>query len=318
MNIRLFYAQLGYPAGKKGYVLTDHTFKSYPINFDKGKRPRSIHIKLYNRNFFFESRNMALTIDTYTLTAKNFTVHVTDWYSGYYLPLSAENGLTSIKLLTWRAKIDPAKHPEHPGVKNGSVRSGNLPFDAIKFISVSKIEICLPDTNPDDPGNLVGPRVTANQCPIEVDIEFECAQEGLGMAGQGAQKGELLSCYNSSAREVSIDVLLHEIGHCAGLTVYRGIYKPPEGLLYPKTVDDVTGGKRGNAYIGKSHSGSHCAFGLTDLQKSQASFSNLPGTFIMFGENNGKDPSKAKGFCVECQTYFRARELDDIEKNWNN
>jgi hypothetical protein len=309
--------QLGYPAGKKGYVLTDHTFKSYPKKFNKGKSPRSIHIKLCHRNFFFESSNMPLTSDTYTLTSKRYIIFVSDWYSGYFLPFSSENGADSIKSFTWRAQIDPALHPLHPGVKNGLARTGILTSADIKFNSVREIVISLPDTNPDDPGNIVGPGTTAARCPIKVEIAFECAQEGLGLAGKGAQKGELLSFYNPEAQEVSIDVLLHEIGHCVGLTVCNGKSKPSPGLDYPKTVNDIIGGKRGSVYTGKSHSGSHCAFGLTDAEKTGRSFAGLGGKCIMFGENAGIDPSGAQGFCDECQSSFRSRELESLVKDWN-
>jgi hypothetical protein len=309
--------QLNYPAGSSAYVLTDHTFKSYPVNFDKGKSPRSVLIKLCHRNFYYESRTMDPILRSYTLITKRYTVRTAKLFQCLFLPLSAENGLDAIKTFKWKASIDPKTNPTHPAVSGGVALEGDLTSANIEFISVQEFAIKLPDRLPTDPGSLVGATGTPGKCPIKITLSFEGAAEGLGLAGQGAQKGELLSFFNQSSKEASIDVMLHEVGHLAGLTVYNGIYKPSPGLAIPKTTSERDGAHLGNTYIGKGHSGSHCAFGLTDIDKAKDSYAGSDGTCIMFGENSGRDPSPATtGYCPECTKHFKARELDDLGKNW--
>lgn len=133
----------------------------------------------------------------------------------------------------------------------------------------------LSDASPADPGNLVGPADSAEKCPIEVTIEYEGAKEGLGLAGQGAQKGENLVVYNPDSPDSFVDVLLHELGHSMGQTVVSGIY---------------------------------------DADKGGVGYGNKGGTCIMFGENSGKDPSSATmGFCPLCLDYIKARNLFDLD-----
>jgi outer membrane protein OmpA-like peptidoglycan-associated protein len=303
--------------GKQAYLLTDHTFKSYPENFDKGMAPRSIGLKLCNRNFYYESFDPNLKDKKVEMKTKAMQILVWEWYKAYYLPKSAENGNDSMKLLTWTAKIDPVKNPKHPAVSGGKARSGVLDQNCITFTSLKEIGIELPSAKPDDPGNLVGASVTADKCPIEIRMQFESPREGLGLAGQGAQTGENLVVYNSDSPECFVDVLLHELGHSMGQTVF-GSKKPPKGLPEPKTVSEVdndyaNNGSLGHVYIAHGHSGPHCAYGLTDAQKKMKEYGGQGGTCIMFGENSGSDPSSATtGYCPECSDYIKARDLRDL------
>lgn len=301
----------------QAYLLTDHTFKSYPKNFDKGMAPRAIGLKLCNRNFFYESFDPDLIDECIEMKAITAQVMVGDWYKARYLPKSAENGLDSMKLLTWKAKIDPGRFPNHPAVSGGRVRSGTLSLDCIRFTNISEFGIVLPTALPGDPGNFVGASVTEDECPIEVRMRFESPSEGLGLAGQDAQSGENLVVYDSESPECVVDVLLHELGHSMGQTVF-GSKKPPKGLSKPKTISEVdtlyaSNGTLGHIYVGHFHSGPHCAYGLTDAQKGLDSYKGLAGTCIMFGANPGFDPSSAtNGFCPQCSDYIRARDLRDL------
>jgi hypothetical protein len=310
--------QLLLKSGKQAYLLTDHTFKSYPKNFDKGMAPRSIGLKLCNRNFFYESLRPKIIDEKVEMIAKSMQMRVWEWFKTYYLPKSAENGLDSMKLLTWTAKIDPVKHPKHPAVSGGRARGGALPLSCIHFTSFKEFGIDLPSTHPDDPGNLVGPSVTTDKCPIEVRMCFESPREGLGLAGQGSQTGENLVVYNPDSPESFVDVLLHELGHSMGQTVTGGYSLPPKGFASPKSTaepDPLYGhnGTMGHVYTGKGHSGPHCAYGLTDAQKMLADYGGQAGTCIMFGENSGSDPSSATaGFCPECSDYIKGRDLQDL------
>jgi hypothetical protein len=66
-------------------------------------------------------------------------------------------------------------------------------------------------------------------------------------------------------------------------------------------------------YIAHGHSGPHCAYGLTDVQKKLGDYGGQAGTCIMFGENSGSDPGSATtGFCPECSDYIKARDLRDL------
>ena len=310
--------QIGLPAGGKGYVLTDHTFKSYPKKFDKGMAPRSIGLKLCNRNYFFESANSLLTSYTLPFTSSTLLVEPFKRNQVFFLPKSAENGLDSVKSLTWKALVDPIAHPKHPGVANGRAREGVLSSTSIKLITTKAFEIELPSLDPMDPGKLVGPNLTAERCPIEVKIKFEGAEEGLGLAGQGAQEGENLVVYNPDSPDSFVDVLLHELGHSMGQTIYSGTYLPPKGYTVPKKsseddADYAHNGTKGHVYVGKGHSGPHCAYGLSDLDKALASYSGKPGTCIMFGENSGQGDSLATtGYCPQCEDNIKHRDIHDL------
>jgi outer membrane protein OmpA-like peptidoglycan-associated protein len=310
--------QLDLPAGKKGYVLTDHTFKSYPKNFDRSQSPRSIGLKLCNRNYFFEPGSSQLISRILTLHANTFKFKVKNWYGAFFLPKSAADGQDAVKTFKWKALVDPAKFPGHPGVSGGKARQGALDSACIKLITTSEFEIDLPSGSPTDPGSFAGAAETETHCPIEVEIDFEGADEGLGLAGQGAQTGENLVVYNTSSPDSFVDVLLHELGHSMGQTVFSGYYEAPKGLLMPKETgeDDATyahNGTKGHVYDEKGHSGSHCAYGLSDVDKARASYGGKGGTCIMFGENSGSGASLATtGFCPQCLDYIKARDLRDL------
>ena len=311
--------QLGLPAGKKAYVLTDHTFKAYPKKFDRGMAPRSIGLKLCNANYYHVSGDSPMISRTLTFTSDTYIHEVAKLDFVYFLPISAENGGDAVKSFTWKALVDPKTYPNHPGVLNGRARHGILNSKDVNLITTEKFEIRLPKNNPMDPGTLVGASVTADRCPIEVRIKFEGAEGGLGMAGIGAQTGENLVVYNAEAPDCFVDVLLHELGHSMGQTVYDGIYLPPKGLPLPmewSEADPVYGfnGSSGHVYVKKDHSGSHCAYGLSDEEKQLASFKYVSsGTCIMYGQNSGSSPSSATtGFCPQCEDYIKSRDLRDL------
>jgi hypothetical protein len=103
-----------------------------------------------------------------------------------------------------------------------------------------------------------------------------------------------------------------------GQTVYSGIYLPPKGLAVPKKTgeadtDYAHNGAKGHVYVGKGHSGSHCAYGLSDLEKASGNYGGKGGTCIMFGENSGSGASLAvTGFCPQCEAYIKSRDLSDL------
>jgi hypothetical protein len=210
------------------------------------------------------------------------------------------------------------KYPNHPAVYNGKARHGILRSNAIRLNTVTEFELVLPSAAPSDPGSFVGRIDSPTHCPVEIEIVFEAAEQGLGLAGEGVQAGENLVVYNHTAPDSFVDVLLHELGHSMGQTVYVDEYSPPKGLATPKSTNEkdakyAYNGTKGHVYIGKKHSGPHCAYGLNDAEKKSASYKNRSGSCIMFGENSADGPSLATtGFCPQCMEYIKARDLRNL------
>lgn len=306
-------------ATRKQFVLTDHTFTLYPSSngtWDDGKRPRSVGLRLCDRNFFNDSGTTRVSDDAVTTA---FVVDVRTRLRRWMLPKSGRSGRDAIRRIRWRANIDAAANPGHPAVSGGARRSGQLdPVADVTFNSIRQFTVNLPTDTPTSPGSLVGPTVTPTHCPITLSITFEAADEGLGLAGQGAQSGENLVCYAPAAPQTTMDVLVHEFCHSAGMAVIGGT-TPPPGLATPKTTAQAdpdnqdAGSTLGHLYVGHGHSGGHCARGLTDAQKRQANYGNMAATCINFGENSLQDPSaRTDKICVTCGDVLRARQLTSI------
>lgn len=254
--------------GRKRFVLTDHTFTQYPSTngrWDGGKHPRSVGLRLCDKNYFNDCGNDQRTV-SFTARKGLFDVYAT--LGRYVLPRSAHDGTETIKSIDWVAKIDPAAHPARPA---GAARSGTLPRAAVTFKNHMEFEVALPDgtASSPGPGRLVGPSGHAT-CPIEVNVEFEAADEGLGLSGQGAQSGENLVCYKDSAPETTVDVMIHEFCHSAGMAAI-GSNPPPPGVPQPKTTaqadpdNECSVSTLGHLYSGHGHSGGRCARASVEL-----------------------------------------------------
>jgi len=277
-----------------------------------------VGLRLCDRNYFNDSGNTSLSR---SFTARQARFDVLTVAGRYMLPTSAHDGRPAVKTVTWTAQVNPATHPAHPGVHAGAARTGNLhAVNDVKFVNIECFEVELPDGTAASPGpgRLVGAAVTATHCPIRVVVEFEAADEGLGLSGQGAQAGENLVCYKQTAPQTTVDVMIHEFCHSAGMAVIGG-NAPPPGLAVPKTTaqvdpdnQDATSTK-GHLYTGHDHSGGHCARGLTNTQKAAASYGGRPATCINFGENSLADPSRRTAkICPTCTLVLKARELTAI------
>ena len=307
--------------GRKRFVLTDHTFTQYPSAngaWDKGKQPRSVGLRLCDKNYFNDQGNEQIVT---LATQKKSVVNVWNLKQRWMMPTSANSGVHAIKEIKWVAKIDPVAHPKHPAVLAGAARSGTL--DVVKdvqFLSIKKLQIQLPDGTvaAPGPGAWVGAKVTEKGCPIELRVKFEAADEGLGLSGQGAQSGENLVCYLDAAPQTTVDVMIHELCHSAGMAVI-GAKAPPPGVPQPKTTSQADpdnqdkGSTLGHLYSGHGHSGGHCARGLSDAQKGLPSYGGLAATCINFGENSLVDPSaRSEKICATCAEILKARELQAI------
>jgi hypothetical protein len=307
-------------APRKQFVLTDHTFTLYPTKngkWDGGKKPRSVGLRLCDRNFFNDS-GISLLWDDFTNKTGTFDVY-TGLPGRFVLPRSAHDGTDTIKSITWMAQINAAAHAGHPAVIAGTPQSGNLATADVQFLDIKKFKVTLPNGTAaaPGPGRLVGPLGPAT-CPIRVTVQFEAADEGLGLSGQGAQKGENLVCYKASAPEGTADVMIHELCHSAGMAAIGGNIPPP-GIPQPKKTSEADPDNqcalstKGHLYSGCDHSGGHCARGLTDAQKTTYHYGGKPGTCINFGEGDLKDPSgKTDRICKTCAIILKGRELQSI------
>ncbi len=212
---------------------------------------------------------------------------------------------------------------KHPGLNpDGTVKEGSLVVADVVDMSRSHwrlLAVNLPALNPDDPGRLAGPE-DAQHCPISVYYEFEPQSVGLGMAGQGAQTGEMVLDLDPAAPKCVADTALHELGHQFGLSnighALPGI-PAPKSIVSNETLARYRDlGVKGNYYTGMGHSGGHCAWGLNDADKANADppgFTRRRGKCIMFGAM-GRDDSRSTmtGFCPQCADRARAQDLNRL------
>ncbi len=211
-------------------------------------------------------------------------------------------------------------HPGHDGY--GCPREGYLDdVDAtLKSMNSKKFSVELADGTQDNPGSgrLAGP-LSEKMCPVEVTISYVKAHE------QGGSNILQAPNYNSIILKQDdpiyvAQVLLHELGHSVGMTIYDaptkntssgiGVYRLPPGLKPSKAVDekDKKTGRHGNVYVDHGHCGPHCAAGLSDDEKKLARYRGLKGGCILFG-----GPTKDTAyFCEQCRTNMKARDLSDF------
>lgn len=213
----------------------------------------------------------------------------------------------------------------HPALDDdGNPREGDLPLTAVNMTRSTRklIAVDLPAVATTDPGQWVGDPATDGKCEVDVSCKFKPHRSGLGMAGTGAQKGEILVVYDKDHLDVMVEVLVHEIGHQMNMTVYGGAADShAPGFSAAKHVDEDEDnaaykhrGDKGHTYQNKGHYGSHCAYGLSDADKLQPTY----GTYVtkakcvMFGGFRMTNPNR-RDVCIQCQDYIKARDVSTIE-----
>lgn len=227
--------------------------------------------------------------------------------------------------LTARFNALAPEIPFHPALDdNGVARTGNLPLTAVNMgrSTQTLIAVDLPDTAATDPGKWVGDPTTAGKSEIRVSCKFKPHREGLGLAGRGAQKGEILVVFDKDHLEAMIEIVIHEVGHQMNMTVFSGAADShAPGFTVSKHVDEdeanaayKNNGDKGHVYRDHGHSGSHCAFGLSDANKLLAAYDDASANAkcIMFGSNDLANANR-RSFCVQCQDYIKARDVSTIE-----
>ncbi len=211
----------------------------------------------------------------------------------------------------------------HPGVKpDGTAEKGDLaPSDFDLANSTQElVMVKLPDASA--PAKLVG-ALSATKCPIIVTVELKGHHSGLGLAGQGAEQGTLLSVFSTRNPVSATHIALHELGHQYNLTTYSqadDAHAP--GIKKRNSTDEAEAivaykhnGDKGHYYTGKGHSGSHCAYGLSDDDKSKTQFDQgaARAKCIMFGSSAIEDAGYSRSFCPQCSELIRARDLSALK-----
>ncbi|MEM7152734.1 MAG: hypothetical protein AAF799_07820 [Myxococcota bacterium] len=223
----------------------------------------------------------------------------------------------------WEAVVDnPAQYEgppgtfTHPGLnQDGTPRKGKLDDGVFSWESTSKVKVVLPDSNPDDPGSIVGNH-SAQKCKIKVSCSIKTAGK---VNGFKASDGRQVMCIKPGKNLGAIaSTLCHELGHSMGMTIVSTRSKVPPGMPEPATVDagglyyceDVELDGNGYRDLGQ---GPHCAHGVPN--KAHPKFEDKRGTCIMFHCGGDKDDRPA--FCDTCKDYIKARKLVDLHKPWN-
>ena len=65
---------------------------------------------------------------------------------------------------------------------------------------------------------------------------------------------------------------------------------------------DMVPSAQATHYKNHGHQGGHCTTGLSDADKKKSSYSGLPGTCVMFGENA---VGRSNEFCATCDPSVR-------------
>lgn len=225
---------------------------------------------------------------------------------GTIFNVSMADGSPSVTGVKWSAVLDPAAPADHPGrVSAGGAAKTNIALaaSAIKLVTMKSYQIVLEG----DAAALVGP-ASATKCPIKVTWTWALANRVNGSALGSKQ----LMHVCRPPRAIAC-TFVHELGHSAGMTILATgprARPPPEGMPVPEAVPT------GVYYEGKSHNGSHCAFGLSDTERALDSFAKKPGTCILFGSGGDEPNPKRDQFCPTCIKYLKARNLQDLEANW--
>jgi hypothetical protein len=202
----------------------------------------------------------------------------------------------------------------HPGLTDAGVaRSGTFTQACVNMGESTRKEIVidLPDAAPADPGTLVG-AMSAAKCPVKIECFIEAHNNALGLC----ENANVLACFSKAAARVDVCTTLHELGHSYGMTVFTNADLPPVGMARPKSITQAepiaryktVGNNKGNYYDAHDHSGSHCAYGLTDVEKTNASYQTsgvgASARCIMFG-SGGRD----RPFCPQCIDLIRGTNL---------
>jgi hypothetical protein len=178
---------------------------------------------------------------------------------------------------------------------------------------------------------------------VTLEIELTGLAYGLGTYASALRGDVSMSLQWGFPHRPLASTILHEAGHNMGMAYINRTKARNEKTLGTdaKISDtDVSFGRPdsseipgipfptswvegGVTYVGRSHTGPHCASGVT--ASGPANGATLVGdmggtaeaeyTCIMYGGGDMR-VDKAYSFCPDCQTHIRGEDLRDIRKNW--
>lgn len=187
-------------------------------------------------------------------------------------------------------------------------------------------------------------RELATGAYVQLEIELKGLAYGIG-AYASALRGDVTMTlqYGTFPERALASTILHEAGHNMGMAYInrtRTREEKARGTDATITDDDVAFGRLdtseipgiafplswidgGYTYVGRGHTGPHCARGVTNTGPAQPP--TLAGdmgtraerefTCIMYGGGD-MQVDRQYSFCVDCTRYIRGEDLRDIRKNW--
>lgn len=166
----------------------------------------------------------------------------------------------------------------------------------------------------------VSTKAGEDHCPIRIKLKFKAYETLGGFSLRDSFVGAI--ALEGHADLVVAGTMLHEIGHKMAMTVTgTNAAKVAPGLTAPKTVAQngppyPKNGNKGHVYVEHGSTGPHCAYGLSDDDKTSAVFNTAilekKATCIMFGVIDMHDGKTRPHFCEECAEHIRARDLQDL------
>jgi hypothetical protein len=236
-----------------------------------------------------------------------------------------KTGATGVKKISWKAvnyqkdgKWVPIAASTDPGWAHRAatdVPNNDANVDAwIKFDDYRSVTVNLPDSKPTDPGKLL--TIDGVKVQLAVSITFIGSKFSANAAGWHGFID--MSTRATWATGGLMRTLLHELGHNMGLaygsktvdaTYGRAAKYEIPGIPFPDGVPT------GFVYGGHGHTGMHCAQGLTDDERKEASYGKLTGKCILFGQGDmSKDVTP--DYCDLCTEHFRSTEADELTRHW--
>jgi hypothetical protein len=209
------------------------------------------------------------------------------------------------------------------------------------------VKVKLPKDDPGDPGNLQKIKVEETQPDgskknveylLDIQVLLVCKAVNFYTNGE-ALSGYAM--YQSQAKTNGIAaVLSHEIGHNFG----QGYTEKAvgEGGGIGTEIGGVTFGVKtpaGKYYVGKGHTGSHCAKHIVEYAEGKPNKNDilsidkwteptpavkddfakinekLSSSCVMYGASD-LDATYKLDFCDDCKRFIRATDLSDVTKDW--
>jgi hypothetical protein len=279
-------------------------------------------------------------------------------------PISAA-GKVGIFTVAWRAKnykkqSDPDWTPVGPTTPGSTYMNFtwiNLADKAAmnKWVEITDsrhVKVKLPKANPGDPGNLQkvqvqepdpsdGSKTIMVEYLLDIQAYFICYGVDFGTLGS-AQMGRGKLCAQGTAFGMA-QTLAHEMAHNFGQTYTEVAGTEAGGIGSGSEIGGVPFGDKtptGRYYVGKGHTGSHCAKHIVEYAAGKpnrddilgvaewtaptpavaADFTTINATAsskmcVMYGDGPA-DNTNQIDFCDECKKLIRATDLSDVTKNW--